>query len=76
MTGQSKEATLNSLMMTHYLRHEAARTYFFSTEMSPMAHTSQFSAHRDGGGQFEQPHVLGYRKDPPPNRGGGASREP
>ena len=32
MTGQSQEASLKPLMMTHQLRREAARTIFFSTK--------------------------------------------
>ena len=41
VTGQSQEASLKPLMMTHHLRREAAWKIFFSKKISPVIHTSK-----------------------------------
>ena len=41
VTGQSQEAGLKPLLMTHQLRRKAARKNFFSKKISPMIQTSK-----------------------------------
>ena len=41
VTGQSQEASLNPLMMTHQLRREAIWKIFFSKRIPPMIHPSK-----------------------------------
>ena len=41
VTGQSNEARLNTLMMTHHLRRKVAQKICFSQTIPPMIHTSK-----------------------------------
>ena len=63
MTGQSKEASLTTLMMTDHVRREADRTMFFNRKSPHDTYVEMISA--SWGGHCE-PHVLGCLRTPTP----------